>query len=109
MLCIHQADDSVAPTKSGKCVFWNFENYNNLYVFKILYSEFMKTLSENFMQLVHIVLSVHVYRYSRGRWSSEGLKTVSVTSVGDIVTVTCASSHLTSFAVLVDVGGAQVC
>ena len=50
-----------------------------------------------------------IYRNSRGRWSSEGVKTVSVTSVGDIVTVTCASSHLTSFAVLVDVGGAQVC
>ena len=33
---------------------------------------------------------------------------MSVTSVEDIVTVTCASSHLTSFAVLVDVGGAQV-
>ena len=49
-----------------------------------------------------------VYRYSRGRWSSEGVKTVSVTSVGDIVTVTCASSHLTSFAILVDVGGTQV-
>ena len=32
-----------------------------------------------------------------------------MTRVRDIVTVKCASSHLTSFAVLVDVGGAQVC
>ena len=32
-----------------------------------------------------------------------------MTRVGDTVTVKCASSHLTSFAVLVDVGGAQVC
>ena len=106
MLHIYQADDSVAPTKSGKCVFWNFEDHNNLYV--ILYSEPSIIISENFKQLVYC-LSVHVHRYSRGSWSSEGLKTVSVTSVGDIVTVTCASSHLTSFAVLVDVGGAQVC
>ena len=53
-------------------------------------------------------ISKYVYRYPQGGWSSEGLKTVSVTRVGDRVTVTCASSHLTSFAVLVDVGGAQV-
>ena len=41
-------------------------------------------------------------------WSPAGLETVSVTRVGDIVTVNCSSSHLTSFAVLVDVRGAQV-
>ena len=41
-------------------------------------------------------------------WSPSGLETVSVTRVGDIVTVNCSSSHLTSFAVLVDVRGAQV-
>ena len=43
------------------------------------------------------------------RWSSEGLRTESVTRDGDTVTVTCSSNHLTSFAVLVDVGGAWVC
>ena len=31
-----------------------------------------------------------------------------MTRDGDTVTVTCVSLHLTSFAVLVDVGGAQV-
>ena len=31
-----------------------------------------------------------------------------MTREGDTVTVTCASTHLTSFAVLVDVGGAKV-
>ena len=41
-------------------------------------------------------------------WSTEAVRTVSVTREGDTVTVTCASTHLTSFAVLVDVGGAQV-
>ena len=55
----------------------------------------------------HFRFSIIMYRYSRGRWSNEGVKTLSVTRVRDIVTVTCASSHLTSFAVLVDVGGAQ--
>ena len=48
-----------------------------------------------------------MYRYPRGGWSNEGVKTVSVTRERNTVTVTCASSHLTSFAVLVDVGGAQ--
>ena len=42
------------------------------------------------------------------RWSTDGLRTESVTRDGNTVTVTCASFHLTSFAILVDVGGAQV-
>ena len=42
------------------------------------------------------------------RWSTDGLRTESVTRDGNTVTVTCASFHPTSFAVLVDVGGAQV-
>ena len=36
------------------------------------------------------------------------MQIVSVTRVENIVTVTCAGFHLTSFAVLVDVGGAHV-
>ena len=42
--------------------------------------------------------------YHRSRCSSEGLKIVRVTRVEDRVTVTCASFHLTSFAILIDVG-----
>ena len=42
------------------------------------------------------------------RWSTAGLRTVSVTRDGNTVTVVCSSTHLTSFAVLVDVGGARV-
>ena len=41
-------------------------------------------------------------------WSSEGLRTESVTREGNNVTVTCSSNHLTSFSVLVDVSGAKV-
>ena len=37
-----------------------------------------------------------------GGWSSEGIQTVFDEETG---TVTCLSSHLTSFAVLVDVAG----
>ena len=48
------------------------------------------------------------YSLEQSRWSTEGVRTESVTRDGDTVTVTCASLHLTSFAVLVDVGGAQV-
>ena len=43
------------------------------------------------------------------RWSTDGLRTKDVTRNGNTITVTCSSTHLTSFAVLVDVGGAQVC
>ena len=42
------------------------------------------------------------------RWSTEGLRAVEVTRDGNTVSVVCASTHLTSFAVLVDVRGAQV-
>ena len=45
---------------------------------------------------------------AKSGWSTEGVRTESVTREGDTVTVTCTSLHLTSFAVLVDVGGAQV-
>ena len=48
---------------------------------------------------------MHVGSYRRGGWSSEGLKIVRVTRVEERVTVTCASFHLTSFAIVVDVGG----
>ena len=43
------------------------------------------------------------------RWSTEGVRTVSLIREGNIVNITCSSSHLTSFAVLVDVRGSQVC
>ena len=38
----------------------------------------------------------------------EGVTTEKVTILGDSATVQCFSLHLTSFACLVDVGGAQV-
>ena len=41
-------------------------------------------------------------------WSEDGLTTVNVTKDGDFVTIQCSSTHLTSFAVLVAVGGTQV-
>ena len=47
-------------------------------------------------------------RIEKSGWSLEGLKTESVMREGSNVTLTCSSTHLTSFAVLVDVGGAKV-
>ena len=49
-----------------------------------------------------------IFSLAESRWSTEGVKAVSLTREGNIVNITCSSSHLTSFAVLVDVGGAQV-
>ena len=48
------------------------------------------------------------YSVEESRWSTEGLRTESLTRDGSSATITCSSSHLTSFAVLVDVGGAKV-
>ena len=48
------------------------------------------------------------YSVEDSTWATEGLRTVSVTRDGDTITVICTSSHLTSFAVLVDVAGVQV-
>ena len=45
---------------------------------------------------------------SQVRWSTEGLTTEDVRRDGNTITVVCSSTHLTSFAVLVDVGGARV-
>ena len=43
-----------------------------------------------------------------GGWSIGGVTTDSVTTGGNSTVVQCSSTHLTSFAVLVDVGGLQV-
>ena len=40
-----------------------------------------------------------------GGWSSEGIKVISNITRGNFTTVLCNSTHLTSFAVLVDVAG----
>lgn len=41
-------------------------------------------------------------------WSADGVTTDNVTIDGDLAIVQCSSLHLTSFACLVDVSGAQV-
>ena len=45
----------------------------------------------------------NIHRIGRGGWVSEGLEVVSNTSEVNLTTVECNSTHLTSFAVLVDV------
>lgn len=52
----------------------------------------------------------HIHSIAESGWSTDGLKTESVTRDGNMVTITCSTIHLTSFAVLVDVsGGSKVC
>jgi len=43
-----------------------------------------------------------------GGWSTEGVTTVRVAQEGNNTVVQCNSTHLTSFAVLVNVAGSQV-
>ena len=40
-----------------------------------------------------------------GGWSSDGIQVISAVTKGNTTTVVCSSTHLTSFAVLVDVAG----
>ena len=64
--------------------------------------------------MVHIHTSYNLFiiwqllcRVGNGSWVSEGVHTVeSTTDCGEqVTTVQCTSTHLTSFAVLVDVAG----
>lgn len=55
-------------------------------------------------------VATSLYRVGSGGWSSEGIRVISAVTRGNTTTVTCSSTHLTSFAVLVDVsGGLDVC
>ncbi len=49
-------------------------------------------------------------RVGNGSWVSDGVSIVGNDTNGSTTTVQCSSTHLTSFAVLVDVGdGLKVC
>jgi len=57
------------------------------------------------MCILYNTLIIHL---SRGGWDTEGVTVIEINT--NISTITCNSTHLTSFAVLVDVsGGHQVC
>ena len=49
-----------------------------------------------------------VFRIGSGGWSTEGVTRVTVSQSENSTVVQCNSTHLTSFAVLVDVAGSQV-
>jgi len=53
------------------------------------------------LSLLPIIMLYNSSNTNRGGWDSTGVTTISVTNN----TITCNSNHLTSFAVLVDVGG----
>ena len=53
---------------------------------------------------------IHLHSVGNGSWESEGTTIVSNMTDGNTTSVQCLSTHLTSFAVLIDVGGGlQVC
>ena len=45
------------------------------------------------------------HRVGSGGWSSEGVQVISNETIGELTTVQCSSTHLASFAVLLDVSG----
>ena len=53
---------------------------------------------------------IFLHSVGSGSWVTDGIRTTNSTMVGNVTSVQCQSTHLTSFAVLVDVaGGLQVC
>ena len=57
-------------------------------------------------QEFHLVL----HSIGHGSWVTDDIRTNNSMTVGNVTSVQCLSTHLTSFAVLVDVaGGLQVC
>ena len=51
--------------------------------------------------------SIAQSRVDNGGWAPEGLEQMSNKTSGNLITVECNSTHLTSFAVLMDVAGGQ--
>ena len=51
------------------------------------------------------MVNIPIHRVGTGGWSSEGIQVISTKLRGNVTTVLCNSTHLTSFAVLVDVAG----
>lgn len=46
-----------------------------------------------------------MYRIGNGSWATAGVTTDDIRIIGNLTNVQCSSTHLTSFAVLVDVTG----
>ena len=68
------------------------------------------TACANITTDVHSIKISHLYSVGNGSWESEGITIISNMTDGNTTLVQCLSTHLTSFAVLIDVGGGlQVC
>ena len=51
---------------------------------------------------------MYLFSIGNGSWAISGVTTTNLSTAGNYTTLQCASTHLTSFAVLVDVGGLEV-
>ena len=99
--------------------------YYGLYIFagkwndqiQVCVLEFFWTVSCNSYNLICVsqlnltrTLCYSLYSVGSGSWVTDGISTTRNMTVGNVTSVQCQSTHLTSFAVLVDVaGGLQVC
>ena len=102
-----------------------FVVYYGLYIFagkwndqiQVCILEFFWTVSCNSYNLICIsqlnltrTLCYSLYSVGSGSWVTDGISITDNMTVGNVTSVQCQSTHLTSFAVLVDVaGGLQVC
>ncbi len=74
--------------------------------------EFLTTVSRSYFELNHQhecvdIDCVFFCSVGNGGWVSLGVRTTNVTREGNTTSVQCEATHLTSFAVLVDVSGGQ--
>ena len=89
--CLHALFLQDENVSEYRCAYWNFSD--PLVVYEILVVlEFNCPLS--------LLISV-----GNGSWAFDGIEMVSSTTEDGMTTVNCTSTHLTSFAVLVDVSG----
>ena len=102
-----------------------FVVYYGLYIFagkwnnqiQVCVLEFFWTVSCNSYNLICVsqlnltrTLCYSLYSVGSGSWVTDGISITDNMTVGNVTSVQCQSTHLTSFAVLVDVaGGLQVC
>ena len=85
---------------SYRCVFWNFSD-----PWALLCIIVTSTVSTSIFVEPHFLC----YSVGEGSWVTEGVTTNNTKQTDSVTTVRCSSTHLTSFAVLVDVaGGLQV-
>ena len=93
---LHQVNES----SKYRCTYWNFSE-------PWVLSEYPQNV---LFTKPDLHMSCCLHSVGSGSWVTDGITTTDNMTFGYITSVQCQSTHLTSFAVLVDVaGGLQVC